>query len=86
MKTIHKFELSTYHGWHEVEMPTGSVPLSVGFQGGRLFLWARVDDSRSKATKRFFTALTGAEVPPWLRLIGRAQIDGPPPFVVHVFE
>ena len=69
-----------------IEMPRGSVPLSVGAQLGELCLWARVPlDSGDNVIRRYRIYGTGNPGPSKAieEYLGTVQI---PPFVWHVFD
>ena len=85
MRTIHKYEIPVAGG--EVIMPSGAKILSVGAQGGSLFLWAEVDTERYTQPKCIEVFGTGDEIP-YNRKISREFIGTAfmGPFVWHVYE
>ncbi len=56
--TVWKFEL-VIRDYQDIEMPAGSELLSVQMQDGGAMLWARVDASKKKITRRIDIRGTG---------------------------
>ena len=67
-------------------LPSGAEILSVSFQHGRVFLWAKVDTSLVKEARHFNVFGTGHIMPydRAYRFIGTAHTDNG--LVLHVFE
>lgn len=84
MKTIWKYKLETTDEQF-IEMPKGSVILSVQIQKEELCLWALVDSAEQHIDRRLIQILgTGNPIKEEPRMfIGTYQIKG---FVGHVFE
>jgi hypothetical protein len=69
-----------------VTLPKGARPVSVGFQGIKLRLWALVDPNEGEKEERFFQAApTGEFIKDDAVFIGSAQTYDQR-FVYHVFE
>ena len=94
---VQEFVLSAHSIWTTnvlVQMPVGSRPISVAFQGNRLCLWARVTHLTQTEPRRFLVSDTGSpiQVPPGYSLgpfVGTAQRVAPGGdvhLVLHVFE
>ena len=81
---IYKYELEPNN--MPVLMPLGAIPLSVGFQGSYLYVWALVDEYESNVREhRFFTYATGEE---FVLPHGKSTFIGTAPgagLVFHVF-
>lgn len=91
-QAVFKYELETTN-LNEFFMPEGAEPLTVGFQGTSLVLWARVNPHKTKAEKRRFVVLmTGQEFPEdtITQYVGTVQKETGNPIlpilVLHVFE
>ena len=63
MKTILKYQLSTFAGPVNVNLPRNFVPLTVQEQGGQPFIWCEVDDDEVIETRTFWVCFTGAPLP-----------------------
>lgn len=64
MRTIHKFEVPTFPGIHEIEVRGFQRWLDAGEQDGRLVIWAEVLDQFSDRKIHLVSvAWTGDEVP-----------------------
>lgn len=84
--TIWKYRIPVEHSF-TLEMPCGSVPLSVGVQDGAPVLWAAVDTSFGKQEQhRFYLCRTGRPLPKddKIRFIGMFQ--GEQLGVFHLFD
>lgn len=85
MKTIHKFELLPIDDGDGIEIGQSAQILSVGFQDGKLCLWALVDTEREKFYRYFYVFGTGhAYDVPSLHFVGHARMEGP--LELFVFE
>lgn len=71
----------------ECEMPEGAAILTVQTQGSEPKMWALVDPTRPRKTRRFATFATGQPVPDGgdLRYVGTFQLDGGD-LIFHLFE
>ena len=72
-----------------VNIPSHSSPLSVGFQGEDLFLWARVIEGNELALNIFVVVPTGGTLPDYGTqvFIGTAHTETPfSRLVFHVFQ
>jgi hypothetical protein len=82
MNQVWKFELNLDDS--PIEMPCVAQPLSVGFQGDTLFLWALVDPNEKMEKRKFITRGTGHNI-----LEDNPYFIGTAPYntlVFHVFE
>ncbi len=61
MRKIFKYEISS-EGATDVRMPVGSTLLSVGFQNGAAFLWAKVNTRAHDCIRRVISVPTGGEI------------------------
>lgn len=78
LNTIWKYPVSSEDEF-VLDMPAGSIPLSVAIQDGSPFLWAAVNsDGTEWERHRFFLRGTGHPFPDLLlhRFIGTFQIEG----------
>lgn len=83
MKTTWKFTLQPECS---IEMPVGSEILSVREQKETICLWALVDPSAPKETRRFVAFGTGHDIPDEsLSFVGTAHLQGGA-LVFHIFE
>jgi len=85
MSRIWKYELAITDE-QTLEMPRGAKVLSVANQGGKLCLWAEVDQSERIVVRHFLIVGTGHQITEDFELrkfVGSVLID---PFVWHVFE
>lgn len=87
MSTVWKYDLAIAGEIQALELPEGSTVLHVDNQQGRLVMWARVDATAPKVTRRFVVAGTGHPLPKGERLahLGTALFHSDA-FVIHVFE
>tara|TARA_R110000803_G_C11770163_1_gene295164 strand:+ start:260 stop:526 length:267 start_codon:yes stop_codon:yes gene_type:complete len=85
MNTIHKFKIEPAASFNNISLPFSAHILNVEFQNNELFMWANIDTSEPKETRRFEVFLTGQEMPEMFAyvFIGTAHKDG---FVFHLFE
>lgn len=86
-KVVYKYELDPDK--IETDLPIGAKVLSVGAQGGSMFIWALVDPSAKTEVRKFVVVGTGhkmvdAEIDK-LQFIGTAHMHGGR-LVWHVFE
>lgn len=87
MKTIYKYEVPS-RGFATM-MPEGARILSVGEQGGGMFVWAIVDSEQSPTVPRRLRVYgTGHPMPDEPgKFLGTIHVnDGGSPLVFHVFE
>lgn len=85
MKSIWKFPLQITDE-QTLEIPKYSEMLAVQVQNGVPCLWARVDPTASKETRKIITHGTGHQVPPATgQYIGTYQVAGGD-LVFHVFD
>jgi hypothetical protein len=89
MFKIWKYDLPD-SGVRRIDVPTGSVPLSVGTQDDKVFAWIRVTESSDPEVCEFRVMTTGScypsrEYPE--TFLGTVQMkeDNGDPYVVHVF-
>ena len=70
-----------------IEMPVGAKLLHVTNQHSHVTLWAEVDSDakRGMEQRKFYTVVTGGEVPPLATYCDTVLLDGGM-FVVHVYE
>lgn len=89
MISIFKFVLADSRNT-VVEMPKGAKPLSVGFQGDALCVWAEVEPGAKPDEVHFHIVPTGDTVqsgPGKLKFIGTAsRMAGAHPYVLHVYQ
>jgi hypothetical protein len=89
LKTVYKYALKG--DGNVLDLPADAQPLSVGFQGEMLYLWALVDTADPIETRSFWVGGTGHVLPARdLIYIGTAQKEtgsfASPDLVLHVFE
>ena len=84
-RVIWKFEIRP--DAHEVVVPAGAEPLSVGVQCRRVVMWAAVDPDAPSQRLEYCVVMTGSSrVPDGLRFLGTVQLDNEwPRIVVHVY-
>lgn len=84
MQSIWKYELEIAD-YQEIMIPSGADIISVGNQRGILCLWARVDHSKEKKSRRIMIVGTGQghDNLPMERFIGTVIVE---PYVWHVFD
>lgn len=85
MTRVYKYALPKPDDFVTLELPVGARVLCVQMQGGRPYLWARVDLGVSMEKRRFRLAGTGHDIDE--RTIGTYVAtwqDGP--FVWHLFN
>lgn len=90
MKTIYKYQIVTANSMHQkIPMPEGAVILSVGEQGGGVFVWALVDTDSPPEGRSFSVFGTGQPLPSNFDLEAMAQAHigtvQQGPFVWHIF-
>ena len=69
-----------------VTLPVRAQILSVGFQHGEIFLWARIDPTAKTCERLMYVVPTGCDVPERIGFfLGRAQ-DERAGLVFHIFE
>jgi hypothetical protein len=61
MKVIYKYEILKL-GHNRLEMPQYAIPLSIGFQGDNLMMWAMVEPSNPIVAYDVHAFFTGAEI------------------------
>lgn len=81
---VYKYPLT--HGVNNINLPSGSKPLKVGFQGKHIVLWALIPTSNASKDSFFIRiAFTGEEFN-WngpVTYISSDELDG---IVIHAFE
>lgn len=85
-KTIHKFPVQLVDEF-EIEMPEGSIILSVQSQHNFPVIWALVFPDAKKCKRKFKLVGTGRSIYEWtgLNYVGTFQLDGGN-FIGHLFE
>lgn len=71
-------------GINSVPMPQGAKILRDGEQGGKMFVWALVDETRAHENRQLFVCGTGWEMPVGpFDYLGTVFVG---PFVWHIWE
>ena len=74
-KRIFKYELQpSCSGVRSVFMPFGARVISAGWQGGKLCVWAIVDETTPMAVREFKVVATGETFPELLATMGRCSV------------
>ena len=85
MKTIHKFPLKI-QDTIELELPKGAKILDVQTQDGNAMLWALVDTTRPKETRRFRLFGTGQPIVGPVGTFVKTFLLSKDNLVFHLFE
>lgn len=84
MERIYKYEVAPKC---ELELPKNAQVLSAGEQGGRVFLWAKIDTNETEMEKRTFVGFgTGHDIETQDNRVFIATIHFQNGLVFHMFE
>lgn len=81
---IYKYQLPDIPGVFILQLPKGSIPLSVGVQHDELVLWVMVNEFEDDLEYKFRLLITGEDFDETnLKFIGTIQLNG---LVYHLFH
>ncbi len=87
--SVWKYTLNEGNAITRLTMPKGARVLTAAWQGRDLCIWALVDPSEPRETRRFVVHVTGGQIEDVASLayVGTVHSnDGGSPLVLHVFE